>query len=254
MADVNASSMTHLQRCIARLGLPEDTPVNWDLIDQALTHASVSQKRNNEQLEFLGDSVLRLAAAEFLLNRYPQASVGQISALRSQLVSDRSLTELAEKLGMEAFLQVSKSAAGDKAARASRMADMVEALLGALYLSQGDLSLVRPWIDPHLERLTNQLQQDPALQNYKAALQELTQKYYKALPEYRIQQMSQIHGDVGRFQAEVWFRGQCWGKGTGRSIKLAEQAAAQEAYQGMQRVISATSEPTTGSEQKGTSE
>jgi ribonuclease-3 len=244
MADANAPSIAYLQRCIARLGLPENTTLNWDLLDQALTHASVSQKRNNEQLEFLGDSVLRLAAAEFLLERYPEASVGQISALRSQLVSDRSLTELAEKLGMESFLQVSKSAAGDKAARASRLADMVEALLGALYLSRGNLSLVRPWIDPHLERLVAQLQEDPALQNYKAALQELTQKYYKALPEYRVQQISHLHGDLGRFQAEVWFRGQCWGKGTGRSIKLAEQAAAQEAYQGMQQVVVTEGEST----------
>lgn len=223
-----------LRRCIARLGLPETTDIDWSLVEQALIHSSVSQTHNNEFLEFLGDSVLRLAAAEFLKEQYPEAGVGELSALRSDLVSDRTLTALAEHLGLEPFLQIAPSAAGDLAARDSRLADVVEAILAALYLSRGNLSLVRPWLDTHLGRLAEQLRQDPARHNYKAALQELTQARHKALPDYRTTEVSQVHGDAHRFQAEVWFHGQCWGKGQGRSIKLAQQQAAQAAYQAMQ--------------------
>lgn len=232
-----------LRRCIARLGLPETTDIDWSLVEQALIHSSVSQTYNNEFLEFLGDSVLRLATAEFLREQYPEASVGELSALRSHLVSDRTLTELADHLGLEPFLQIAPSAAGDLAARDARLADVVEAILAALYLSRGNLSLVRPWLDTHLERLAEQLRQDPARQNYKAALQELTQARHKALPDYRTTEVSQVHGDVHRFQAEVWFQDQCWGKGQGRSIKLAQQQAAQVAYQTMQNSLNQPDTP-----------
>jgi ribonuclease-3 len=233
---------TALRRCVARLGLPETTDIDWSLVEQALVHASVSQTHNNEFLEFLGDAVLRLAAAEFLRERYPNATVGELSALRANLVSDRTLTDLADHLGLEPFLQIAASAAGDLAARDSRLADLVEAILAALYLSRGNLSLVRPWLDTHLGRLAEQLRQDPARQNYKAALQELTQAHHKALPDYRMTEVSQVHGDAHRFQAEVWFQDQCWGKGQGRSIKLAQQQAAQVAYQAMQTTLNLTPE------------
>ncbi|MGD1907943.1 MAG: ribonuclease III [Leptolyngbyaceae cyanobacterium] len=227
-----------LRRCIARLGLIETTDIDWSLVERALVHSSVSQTHNNEFLEFLGDSVLRLAAAEFLMERYPDATVGELSALRSHLVSDRTLTELAEHLGLEPFLHIAPSAAGDLAARDSRLADLVEAILAALYMSRGNLSLVRPWLDTHLDRLAEQLRQDPARHNYKAALQELTQARHKALPDYRTTEVSQVHGDAHRFQAEVWFQGQCWGQGQGRSIKLAQQQAAQVAYQAIKSLQS----------------
>jgi ribonuclease-3 len=234
-----------LRRCIARLGLPETTDVDWSRLSQALVHSSVSPTHNNEFLEFLGDSVLRLAAAEFLRERYPDATVGELSALRANLVSDRTLTDLADHLGLEPFLQIAPSAAGDLAARDSRLADLVEAILAALYLSRGNLTLVRPWLDPHLARLAEQLRQDPARQNYKAALQELTQAHHKALPDYRNTEVNPIHGDAHRFQSEVWFQGRCWGQGQGRSIKLAQQQAAEVAYHVMQQALNDGNDPKT---------
>lgn len=240
MSELDANPPRHLRRCLARLGLPETTAVNWSLLEQALTHASFSPTFNNEQLEFVGDAVLRLAATELLIERYPTASVGELSALRSQLVSDRTLSELADYLGLEPFLQISRQAAKDPTARLSRLADMMEAILAALYLSRHNLSLVRPWLDPHLVERVEQMQADPARYNYKAALQELTQSHTKALPEYRVEELNQVHGDADRFQAQVWFQGHCWGTGTGRSIKLAEQAAAQVAYPVLQAALSPT--------------
>lgn len=225
-----------LDALIAQLKIPA-TAVKRDLLRLALVDISASADENNEKLEFLGDAALRLAAADFLMERYPQMSVGEMSAVRAQLVSDRVLATLAEHYQLYRYLLLSASARGDKAGTESRLADTFEAILGALYLSAGNLSLIRPWLDAHMERLTDELRSDPAKQNYKAALQELTQSHYKALPTYRASQVSQAHGDEERFQAEVWFQSKRWGEGKGRSIKMAEQAAARIAFNQLQQTL-----------------
>ena len=219
-----------LQRLALKLGLPDSAPVNWERLDLALTHISIATEANYEQLEFLGDAALRLAAAEFLLEAYSDLKVGEMAAIRSHLVSDRTLSELADCYGLERYLLISSSAAGDTAGRQSRLADAFEAILGALYLSTQNLGLIRPWLDSHFKRLTTEVRTDPALHNYKAALQELTQAHNHTLPEYRVREVQQRHGDPERFRAEAWFQGKRWGCGKGASIKLAEQAAAEEAF------------------------
>ncbi len=225
-----------LDALIAQLEIPA-AAVNRDWLRLALVDISTSADENNEKLEFLGDAALRLAAAKFLMERYPQMSVGEMSAVRAQLVSDRLLATLAEHYQLYRYLLLSASARGDKAGTESRLADTFEAILGALYLSAGNLSLIRPWLDTHMERLTAELHSDPAKQNYKAALQELTQSHYKALPTYRASEVSQIHGDEARFQAQVWFQSKLWGEGKGRSIKMAEQAAARIAFNQLQQTL-----------------
>ncbi|MGB7084682.1 MAG: ribonuclease III [Phormidesmis sp.] len=216
--------------------------VMLDLLELALIDISSSAERNNEKLEFLGDAALRLAAGEFLMERYPRMALGDMSAVRSQIVSDRVLATLAQHYHLDRYVVLSKSALGDKAGAASRLADTFEAILGALYLSASDLSLIRPWLDPHFERLTQELRSDPARQNYKAALQEITQSHYKMLPTYQSTQISQVHGDEARFQAHVWFQGKQLGTGTGRSIKLAEQAAAKVAFAALKQNLASTAE------------
>ena len=228
-----------LQAWLAPFHLPTHA-VNWALLDQALTDISTSARYNNQHLEFLGDAVLRLAAAEFLREMYPAMSVGEMAATRSQLVSDRTLTTLAHRYRLDQQLKLSSSAAGDQAGQASRLADAFEAVLGALYLSTHDLSLVRPWLDGELKRLTQVLQQDPARQNYKAALQELTQAHDKQLPDYRVFEISQEHGDPERFYAEVWYQNKSWGDGKGGSRKQAEQMAAQQALAELTAVLNSS--------------
>lgn len=222
-----------LRRCIEQLNLPPQG-LNWELLDQAFIHASVAPDRNNERLEFLGDSVLRLAAADFLMEQYPSATVGDLTRVRSHLVSDQTLTAIAEKVGIEKCLRTSAAAAGDLAARPKRLADAVEALLAVLYLSQGNLQLVRSWLDPHLAARVQQLIENPAVHNPKTALQELTQKDYKTLPDYRTEEISTHHGDPERFRSEVWLGDRCLGSGVGASRKAAEQAAALQGYRALQ--------------------
>jgi ribonuclease-3 len=178
----------------------------------------------------MGDAVVRLVAAEVLWETYPNCPVGEYAAIRSVLVSDRILAQLADEYGFELYLLVSGSAASDKAGQETRLADAFEAVLGALYLSTHSMELVRPWLDPHFKNLAAQIRSDPARLNYKAALQEWTQAQFKVLPEYRVQETAQPHGALERFTAEVWLQGRLLGGGTGRSIKAAEQAAAQVAF------------------------
>ena len=230
-----------LQKLVQKLGLSPTAPVDWTLLDLALTHPSVDQTANYEQLEFVGDSVVRLVTAELLLEDYPQETVGEFAAVRSILVSDRVLAQLAESYGIEPYLLIGTNATGNLTGRQSWLADAFEAVLGALYLSTHNMSLIRPWLDSALKQKAVEVMEDPARFNYKDALQEWTQGKYKTLPEYRVnanQQLSDLklasdraQWHEQRFIAEVWFRGELLGKGYGRSKKASEQAAARSAME-----------------------
>lgn len=224
-----------LKSLVAKLSITQEAVIKWNLLNLALTHSTISSTHNYEKLEFVGDAVVRLVAAELLFENYPNCPVGEFAAIRSILVSDRSLAQIANKYEWSRYLLVSKSAAGDKAGEESRLADSFEAVLAALYLSTNNLELIRPWLDSHFEGLIGQIRSDPARQNYKAALQEWTQGYCKILPNYQVQEANKIHGDRGRFVAEVWFQGKKLGVGKGPSIKSAEQVAAKSALDFLQQ-------------------
>ncbi len=219
-----------LQKLIQKLGLPATAPVNWSLLDLALTHPSISSTRNYERLEFVGDAVVRLAAAELLWETYPRESVGEFAAIRSILVSDRVLAELAESYGIEPYLVIGTNATGNPIGRQSWLADSFEAVLGALYLSTNNMELVRPWLDEALQAKAIEVRLDPARQNYKDALQEWSQGKYKQLPKYIVKENHHCQSPEHRFTAEVWLRDRFLGNGCGRSKKIAEQAAAKEAF------------------------
>ncbi|CCH65054.1 Ribonuclease III [Richelia intracellularis HM01] len=219
-----------LETLVKKLGLSLEEPIKWDLLDLALTHPSVSDSDNYEQLEFLGDAVVRLVAAIVLWEKYPDFPIGDFAAIRSVLVSDRILSKLAKEYGLQLYLLVAGSASGDRVGQQSRLADAFEAVLGALYLSTNNLELIRPWLDSHFCTLATEIRRDPARLNYKAALQEWTQAQFKVLPEYRVAEIPPSVRNQERFIAEVWLNGKKLGNGKGRSIKAAEQAAAKVAF------------------------
>ena len=219
-----------LQKLIIKLGLPATAPVDWDLLDLALIHPSISPTQNYEQLEFVGDAVVRLVAAELLMETYPDESVGEFAAIRSIMVSDRVLAGLAERYGIEPYLIIGTNATGNPIGRQSWLADAFEAVLGALYLSTRNMDLVRPWLDEALKAQAEEVRNDPARQNYKDALQEWTQGKHKILPIYKVTENPNFQTPETRFISEVWLRDSLLGKGLGRSKKRAEQAAAKEAF------------------------
>jgi ribonuclease III len=210
-----------LQSLLDRLGI-ESTQIDWLLLDQAFVHPSFSTTYNNDHLEFFGDSVLKLAAVEFLRQNHGDHTVGELAALRSQLVSDKILAAIADSYGFDRFLVMGDSAKRDQKTVLSRLANSFEAFLGVLYLSTNDFSLIHSWLDPHLQRIAKDLATEPALGNYKTALQEFTQGKWHILPEYRI-----INSENNQlFMVEVWINDVCWGQGQGQSIKEAQQEAA----------------------------
>ena len=204
-------------------------------IDEALTHTSAGQKRNHERLEFLGDAVLRLAASLFLQRDYPDLAVGEASALRSQLVSDRWLAELGERCRIERVLRIGAMAAGDRAGRATVRAECCEALIGALYESwggdQGGLLPVQAWLEPHWRRDARELLADPHRHNWKSALQEWSQGQGLGLPHYQCEERSRVHADPRRFHCRVAVAQAVAGEGWGPSRRVAEQEAARLALE-----------------------
>ena len=219
-----------LEKFSQKLGLSETAPINWSLLDLALIHPSISKDKNYQQLEFVGDAVVRLVAAEVLLETYPNAPVGEFASLRSIMVSDRTLAEIGDSYGIDRYLLITPQAAANKVGKISRLADAFEAILGALYLSTHNMSLVRPWLDPILQEKAEEILACPARQNYKDALQEWTQSQYKTLPEYRVGELKEYVLENQRFNAQVWLKDKCLGQGNGRTKKAAEQAAAKEAF------------------------
>ncbi|MEA5478449.1 ribonuclease III [Pseudanabaena galeata UHCC 0370] len=208
---------------------------DWLLIDQSLVHPSFSNTYNNDQLEFVGDSVLRLSVSLFLQERYGDRKVGDLAALRSHLVSDKTLAEIAGIYDLQKYVVVSNAARNDSQALRSLLADALEALMAALYINTQDLAFIRKWLDPHMQRFAEALLAIPALGNYKVALQELTQGRWKRLPEYRNVDTA-ANNPNNLFSVEVWFNDRCWGTGQGKSIKAAQQEAAAIALQAMSQL------------------
>ncbi len=162
---------------------------NREYIQVALTHRSVG-RLNNERLEFLGDSILNFVIAAELYQRFPDATEGELSRLRSFLVKGDKLAEIAGALELGAYIELGPGemkSGGSR--RASILEDALEALIGAVYLDsdinqvrQVVLSVYQPYLDdvPALDQL-----KDP-----KTRLQEYLQARRKPLPEYRIEETS----------------------------------------------------------------
>ena len=211
-------------------------------VDQALTHVSSGRANHNERLEFLGDAVLRLAATEYLDRYYPKLTVGSSSRLRAQLVSDRWLAELGERICLEPLLNLGPKALGDTAARATLRADATEALIGALYLGTGNLKTVHRWLTPHWHHTSAEVETTPHRFHGKTTLQEWSQGKGLGLPMYVTEQRSSTHGDSQRFRSRVQVGDQLQAEAMGRSRKEAEQNAAAAA---VQKLIGADAEGNT---------
>ncbi|MFM1800390.1 MAG: Ribonuclease 3 [Cyanobacteriota bacterium] len=209
-------------------GGPGATPETLAPIDEALCHSSLGERRNHERLEFLGDAVLRLAATEFLRREHGMLRVGEQSALRGHLVSDRWLTSLAMAIKLEAVVRLGPMAGGDAIGRDTVMAECAEALLGGVYLAWGDgaggLEPLIQWLSPYWRDTAAAVLADPHRQNWKSALQEWSQGQGLGLPHYLCEEKSLAHGDPLRFFCSVALNGQ-EGKGASSEGRLAKISA-----------------------------
>ncbi len=200
------------------------------LLIQAFVHRSfLNENRDfiephNERLEFLGDSVLGLIVADFLYRNFPGHPEGELSRLRSQLVEAGICSQYASKLGVEEFLLLSKGERRNAGrGRASILANTLEALLAAVYLDGGLEEARRVFIANFQTELDAILHEPPL--NWKALLQDWSQKRYQKTPSYRIlEESGPEHQKM--FRVAVLIDEDILGEGEGSSKKQAEQAAA----------------------------
>ncbi|NDD69356.1 MAG: ribonuclease III [Synechococcaceae bacterium WB9_4xC_028] len=220
--------LQQLQQLLRRINIDTSglASTGWAAVDEALTHTSAGLAINHEQLEFLGDAVLRLAASEYLEQHHPELSVGERSALRAQLVSDRWLAEVGEAIGISDALRIGPTAGGDATALSTMRAEATEALIGALYRAFGSLAPVHQWLTPNWERTSRAVLSDPHRGNCKSALQEWSQGQGLGLPQYSCREVSHRHGDPRRFHCSVTLPTDLSAEGWGGSRREAEQQAA----------------------------
>jgi len=216
--------------------LSENSKLDFNLINEALTHTSAESKYNHERLEFLGDAVLRLAASEFIDWKFPDMKVGERSALRAQLVSDNWLTKVGNNINIEEVLIVGPKAMGDKSAINTLQAEATEALIGAIYESFKELKIIQKWLIPYWTKTSVEVLNDPHRHNSKSALQEWSQSNGLQLPRYENKEISKIHGDPKRFFCQVHMDQEIVGEGWGGSRKDAEKAAATLALKNIQNI------------------
>ena len=224
---------THLRAFCVGIGLdPTNSPneqLALNLIDEALTHTSTGLSKHHERLEFLGDAVLRLAASEYIEKKHQQLSVGERSALRSHLVSDRWLASVGQIYAIDSVQRIGEKAKGDTSARATLLAEGTEALIGAIYQGWNSLKPVHQWLGPHWEKTANAVLADPHRGNSKSVLQEWSQGQGQGLPNYNSSEISKRHGDPRRFRCTVTLPPNLKAEGWGGSRREAEQQAARNA-------------------------
>jgi ribonuclease-3 len=199
------------------------------LLAAALTHPSYAAENpaatDYERLEFLGDAVLGLAVAERLFESFPDAREGQLTRRKIAAVSGTRLAAAARDAGLERAIVLGRGEQGSGSVKDSILENVLEAVLGAVYLD-GGLHAVRRVIDRVLGDITAVEEAPPA--DPKSALQELTQARGLGLPRYHLVESSGPP-HAPRFIVEVCVAGRAIGRGEGSSKRAAEKAAAARA-------------------------
>lgn len=205
---------------------------NKELLALAFVHRSyVNENReitvHNERLEFLGDSILGLIAAEHVYRELPNHPEGELSYLRSRLVEASSCVSYIQKLGISEYILLGKGERLNRGrGRDSILADFFEALVGAIYLD-GGLDATRQFLFKHFAVEFDKIIKTP-LSNWKAVLQDYCQKTFQSTPKYIVQEESgPDHSKV--FKIAVYVNDEAVGQGVGSSKKEAQQAAAADA-------------------------
>lgn len=203
------------------------------LLSLAFTHRSFYNENrqlvdeHNERLEFLGDSVLGLLISDYLYQNLPSRPEGELSQIRAHLVEASTCARLLQKLGLSSYVLLGK---GEKLnegrGRDTILADLFEALIGAIYLD-GGLDQARDFFWHHFKEEIEHVLKEP-VRNWKAELQDYSQKKYQKPPIYKVEK------ETGPDHSKIFLVIACLedkevGRGTGSSKKEAEQSAAQDA-------------------------
>lgn len=223
--------MDDLNKLQERIGVDFNNP---DLLKQSLVHRSYLNEHHdfnlghNERLEFLGDAVLEIIVTKYLFDNYPDQPEGELTNWRASLVNSKMLSRIADELKVEDNLFLSKGEARDKNSKARQfiMADAVEALIGAIYLDQGNEAaekFVHKFVLSKLDEiLDKELYQDP-----KSKFQEKAQEKYGITPHYKvISESGPDHNKV--FEMGLYLGDEFVAKSRGSSKQEAQVEAAKK--------------------------
>lgn len=223
--------MQSLRECEEQIGYHFKNP---RLLLQALTHASAQSRGfpSNERLEFLGDSVLGLAVSEFLYNFLEGCDEGELTQIKSFVVSTNVLAAESRRLGLDRFYWVGKGVGKRSDLPVSLLANVFEAVVAALYL-EGGMEAARRFVVRNLFHQILAVCDNRHDKNYKSLLQQYVQRELGVTPSYRVLRES---GPDHRkcFEVAAMVGSTRYGHGVGKSKKEAEQAAAREALETLQ--------------------
>lgn len=217
-----------------------------NLLRRALTHSSYVEehpeaRENNERLEFLGDAVLNFLSGEFLYNRYPNMSEGELTRRRSALVEEKQLAKFATDLGIGKLMRLGIGAARKDKGRhnPSLLSDAFEAIIGAYFLDSG-IDAVRAFVEPLFISVADSIPSSKPSADPKSLFQQWAHAHTGKTPQYLIVAQSGPE-HARKFTAEVRVAGKIYGKGTERSKQAAEKLAAEAA---LKKVRQPTDRPT----------
>ncbi len=224
-AELSKQDLERVRECEQAIGYVFKGPT---LLLHALTHAS-SQNADlpsNERLEFLGDSVLGLAVSEFLFNFLEDGDEGDLTQIKSVVVSTVTLAGESRRLGLDRSYCVGKGMGKRHEMPPSLLANVFEALVGAVHLD-GGLDAARAFV---VGTFGGEIRRTQATaRDAKTRLQEWAHARLHETPTYRTLHDSKIDQDSERFEVEVWIASEAWARGRGRTKRQAEQAAAAQA-------------------------
>lgn len=209
---------------------------NKNLLRQAFTHRSYlneqksSKFEHNERLEFLGDAVLELAVTEYLFERFPEKSEGDLTSYRAALVNATTCAKVAGNLSVNDFLLLSRGEAKDTGrARQFILANTLEAIIGAIYLDQG-YSAASEFVLKNVTPLTDEVLESQSWIDAKSRFQEKAQEILGITPSYKvIKETGPDHDKI--FTSAVFVGDEMVAEGDGESKQEAEQKAAKKALE-----------------------
>jgi ribonuclease-3 len=197
-----------------------------NLLIKALTHSSAADNRlsSNERLEFLGDSILALVICQTLFERFPAYLEGDLTKIKSLLVSRNTCAQVAMELGLQDFLKIGKGLASDRALSGSLAAGLLEAIIGAIYIDSG-FGAARSVILRTFALSIDRADAEQAQGNYKSLLQQYAQQQLNKTPVYEL--LDEKGPDHDKcFESQVVVADRHFSSAWGRSKKEAEQKAA----------------------------
>ena len=208
---------------------------NHKLLKEALTHRSYANeiKKNikyNERLEFLGDSILNFIITDYLYKSFPDINEGTLAKMRCSLVSSDALAGIADNLKLGKYLQLG-SGENDTGGRTKKslLENTLEALIGAMYLDSG-ITKTKIFLIAVFSEMLEKVENDTYYKDSKTIFQEIIQKSYKILPEYKILN-EKINYNKHLFTVAVFVGENKYAEGEGSSKKEAERMAASNALE-----------------------